>query len=74
MTKARTSKITAQSYYDNYQTLKTIAEKMRQQQTEPNIDELIPLVEQATEAYKKCQARIAAVEQALGLDQPPETS
>lgn len=65
----KSSKIaeTNPSYYDSYQQLKSIADKMRQQQNEPNIDELISLVEQATTAYKHCQARIAAVEHALGL-------
>jgi len=55
------------SYQENYQKLKKIAETMREQQ-EPNIDQLIELVNQATEAYKKCQARIEAVEKALGLE------
>jgi exodeoxyribonuclease VII small subunit len=56
------------SYQKNYQTLKKIAQAMREQQ-EPDIDQLIELVNQATEAYKKCQARIEAVEKALGLDE-----
>ena len=55
------------SYQENYQKLKKIAETMREQQ-EPDIDQLIDLVNQATEAYKKCQARIEAVEKALGLE------
>ncbi len=65
--KTRKTAEASPSYYESYQQLKAIADKMRQQQDEPNIDELIPLVEQATAAYKHCQARIAAVENALGL-------
>jgi exodeoxyribonuclease VII small subunit len=59
------------SYQENYQTLKKIAETMREQQ-EPDIDQLIELINQATEAYKKCQARIEAVEKALGLEDNDE--
>lgn len=56
----------ALSYLENYQKLKHIAEIIREQE-ELDIDQLIPLVEQATQAYKNCQARIEAVEKALGL-------
>lgn len=56
------------SYQENYQKLKKIAETMREQQ-EPDIDQLVELVNQASEAYKKCQARIEAVEKALGLEE-----
>lgn len=56
----------ALSYLENYQKLKYIAETIRQQE-ELDIDQLILLVEQATQAYKNCQARIEAVEKALGL-------
>ncbi len=53
-----------QSYLENYKILKEIAEKMRQSE-DLDIDQLIPLVEKATQAYQQCQARINAVEQAL---------
>jgi len=34
---------------------------------EPDIDQLVAMVGEATKAYKSCQARIEAVEKALGL-------
>ncbi len=39
--------------------------QMLQQTQEPNIDELMSVVEESIAAYKICQSRIAAVEQAL---------
>jgi len=54
----------ANSYLENYQKLKQIADAIRHQ-TEPDIDKLVLLVEQATMAYKNCQARIEAVESVL---------
>jgi exodeoxyribonuclease VII small subunit len=56
------------TYIDNYQKLKNIAEAMRDIE-EPDIDQLVVMVNEATEAYKNCQARIEAVEKALGLEQ-----
>jgi exodeoxyribonuclease VII small subunit len=44
-----------QSYLENYKILKEIAEKMRQSE-DLDIDQLIPLVEKATQAYQQCQA------------------
>ncbi|MEK8017464.1 MAG: exodeoxyribonuclease VII small subunit [Candidatus Parabeggiatoa sp.] len=35
---------------------------------EPYIDQLVVMVNEATEAYQNCQARIEAVEKALGLE------
>jgi len=55
------------TYIDNYQRLKDIAEAMRDID-EPDIDQLVVMVNEATEAYKNCQARIEAVEKALGLE------
>jgi len=54
----------AQSFNKNYQTLKGIAETLRDQK-EPDIDALVPMVEEATQAYKVCSARLQAVELAL---------
>jgi exodeoxyribonuclease VII small subunit len=54
------------SYRKNYQKLKQIAQKMRDTD-EPDIDQLVAMVSEATKAYKNCQARIEAVEKALGL-------
>ena len=56
----------ANIYRKNYQKLKKIADTMREQE-EPDIDQLVAMVGEATEAYKNCQARIEAVEKALGL-------
>ena len=55
------------TYIENYQRLKDIAEAMRDID-EPDIDQLVVMVNEATEAYKNCQARIEAVEKALGLE------
>ena len=52
------------SYKENYQKLKQIAEVMHNQE-EPDIDQLVTIVGNATEAYKNCQARIEAVEKVL---------
>lgn len=57
-------KDTTESFNQSYETLKKIAETLRNQR-EPNIDELIPMVEQATKAYKVCQGRLEAVKMAL---------
>lgn len=54
----------SESYIKNYQKLKQIAEAMRETK-EPDIDQLVAMVNEATEAYKQCQARIEAVEKAI---------
>lgn len=54
----------AESFKKNYDTLQSIAEKLKNQ-TEPDIDQLVPWVEEATQAYKACKARLDAVEAAL---------
>jgi exodeoxyribonuclease VII small subunit len=59
-------------YRENYQKLKNIAETMRDQE-EPDIDQLVAMVAEATEAYKNCQARIEAVEKALELKNEEST-
>jgi len=56
----------AESYQENYQKLKKIAEAMRDVD-EPDIDQLVALVGEATKAYNFCQDRIEAVEKALGV-------
>lgn len=48
----------------NYQKLNEIARKLRTQD-EPDIDALVPMVEEATQAYKICKQRIADVKLAL---------
>jgi exodeoxyribonuclease VII small subunit len=56
----------SKSYQENYQKLKNIAQAMRDVD-EPDIDQLVALVGEATKAYNFCQARIEAVEKALGV-------
>ena len=48
----------------NYETLKEIAENLRNQR-ETNIDELVPMLERATKAYTVCKERLDAVKAAL---------
>ena len=48
----------------SYAVLQKHAKTLRQQ-TEPNIDDLLSIVEESVAAYKVCQARIDAVEAAL---------
>ncbi|SUD90912.1 exodeoxyribonuclease VII small subunit [Psychrobacter phenylpyruvicus] len=61
----RTRKKTApKTFKAAYQILKTNAEEL-QNSNEPDIDNLMDTVEQSIAAYKVCQARIEAVQQAL---------
>ncbi len=52
---------TFKKHYDN---LRGIAEKMRQQQ-EPDIDQLIPLVDSALSSYTVCKERLDSVKKLL---------
>jgi exodeoxyribonuclease VII small subunit len=52
------------SFKDAYGVLQKHAQTLREQ-TEPNIDDLLQIVEESVSAYKHCQARIDAVERAL---------
>ncbi|MDR9497706.1 MAG: exodeoxyribonuclease VII small subunit [Hydrogenovibrio sp.] len=58
------SEKTIESYQKNYQTLQQIAQKLSQTD-DIDIDELVPMVDEATKAYQICQSRIEAVEKAL---------
>ena len=60
----------SESFKENYQKLQEIAQKLSQSQ-EVDIDELVPMVDEATRAYNLCKSRIEAVEEALNqrLDQ-----
>jgi exodeoxyribonuclease VII small subunit len=52
------------SFREAYGVLQQHAETLRQQR-EPNIDDLLSIVEESVKAYKTCKARIDAVEKAL---------
>lgn len=52
------------SYQENYNKLQEIAQKLSQSDS-IDIDELVPMVDEATRAYQLCQSRIEAVESAL---------
>ena len=52
------------SFKESYGVLQKHAQTLREQ-TEPNIDDLLKIVEESVTAYKNCQARIDAVEKAL---------
>ncbi len=53
-----------ESYQKNYAKLQEIAQKLSNSE-EIDIDELVPMVDEATRAYQVCQSRIEAVEAAL---------
>ena len=55
---------TAESFKENYQKLQEIAQKLSDT-SEVDIDELVPMVDDATRAYQLCKSRIEAVESAL---------
>ncbi|MDG6772929.1 exodeoxyribonuclease VII small subunit [Thiomicrorhabdus sp. ZW0627] len=66
---------TSESFKANYAKLQEIAQKLSNTQ-EVDIDELVPMVDEATRAYQLCKSRIEAVETALSkrLDSEPEKS
>ncbi len=55
---------TSESFKENYQKLQEIAQKLSNS-SEVDIDELVPMVDEATRAYQLCKSRIEAVESAL---------
>ena len=64
------------SFNANYDTLKSIAERIKNEGNKdiPDIDNLLPMVEAATAAYKACKVRLDAVEQALSELDPAAAS
>ena len=55
---------TTESFKENYSKLQNIAQKLSNTE-EVDIDELVPMVDEATRAYQLCKSRIEAVENAL---------
>jgi len=53
-----------ETFKQHYGNLKSIAEKMRSQ-TEPDIDELLPLVDSALKSHGVCAERLATVKKML---------
>jgi len=52
------------TYQQSFQTLEQIASKLSNSDS-VDIDELVPMVDEATRAYQNCKSRIEAVEKAL---------
>lgn len=63
---------TTESYIENYNKLKQIAKTIAETD-EPDIDQLVSLIGDATLAYKNCQARIEAVEKACSISKTSAT-
>jgi exodeoxyribonuclease VII small subunit len=51
-------------FKENYEILNEIAKRLRSQD-KPDIDALVPMIEQATQAYKLCKQRLDNVKIAL---------
>ncbi|MCB1919774.1 MAG: hypothetical protein KDJ28_07335 [Candidatus Competibacteraceae bacterium] len=62
-----------ESFNDAFQVLQRNAETLRRQ-TEPDIDRLVPLVEESLQAYAICKQRLEAVRQALEAQLGPEAA
>ncbi len=60
-------------YAQNREILRQVAERMRNE-TDIDIDELIPLIDRASAAYKVCRERVEAVEKLIRerLPQPDD--
>ena len=54
----------SETFRESYRVLQQHAQTLRKQ-SEPNIDDLLIIVEESVAAYKVCQTRIDAVEKAL---------
>ena len=64
---AKAPKAKVESFNEQYKILRDIAEDLREQaqSEDPDIDGLVPKVEQASRAYKICVERLEAVKKAL---------
>lgn len=67
-----TSDPSPKSYREAYATLERLAAEL--EAGEADLDRVLPLLEQAREAYAVCQARIAAVREVLSSDWSAEAS
>lgn len=61
---SKSNKPAMNNFRDAYQVLQKHAQTLRTS-TEPNIDDLLDIVNESVEAYKVCKQRIDAVERAL---------
>jgi exodeoxyribonuclease VII small subunit len=52
------------NFADNYQKLQEIATNLRNNQF-MDIDQLLPMIKEATTAYQKCKSRLQAVQDSL---------
>ena len=62
-----------ESYAANRATLREIAAKL-QEETDIDLDELIPLIDRASAAYKVCRDRIETVEKLLADRLPADSA
>jgi exodeoxyribonuclease VII small subunit len=60
MSKVKSTK----NFEDNYKKLQEIANKLKQGQ-QISVDQLLPLIKEATVAYEKCKSRLQAVNMAV---------
>ncbi len=66
----------SETFRESYGVLQKHAQTLRKQ-SEPNIDDLLTIVQESVAAYKVCQTRIDAVDKALekalgGAQRPPK--
>ena len=63
--------VESKTFKQNYDTLKRVSESIKNQ-NEPDIDAIVPLVDEALLAYSACKERLSMVKQALGEKLPME--
>jgi exodeoxyribonuclease VII small subunit len=65
--------IKSESFKENYKRLQEIADQLTQAD-EVDIDQLVPMVDEASRAYQICKSRLDAVEAALSKRLEQEVS